>query len=87
MRLPAPGKDAKLDEYANVSGFTCTIMRDLQRVFGCLAVAESAPKIDPEGKVYLSKVANHKGFSSKITLAMAGQSAWRLDSQWLFLTR
>ena len=54
-------------------------MKDLQRVFACLAVGESAPEIDLEGKVYLSKVANNKQFSSKVTLALAGQSAWRTD--------
>ena len=66
--------EADINLYANASGFTSAIMKDLQRIFSCLAVDSGSD----ENRAYLRKVANGKGaFSSKVTLAMSSQSAWR----------
>ena len=51
-------------------------MKDLQRIFACLAVEAGATS----NRSYLALVANGKTqFSSKVTLAMSSQSAWRHD--------
>ena len=68
--------EADINLYANASGFTSAIMKDLQRIFSCLAIESGSD----EDRAYLSKVANGKvAFSSKVTLAMSSQSAWRRD--------
>jgi len=80
--LPAPDKvDANVSDYANASGFTAVIMKDLQRVFACLHF-EGEPKDgganSDSDSAFLSEVANGKiTFSSKITLAMSSQPSWR----------
>lgn len=62
--------EADINLYANASGFTSAIMKDLQRIFSCLAVDSGSD----ENRAYLRKVANGKGaFSSKVTLAMSSQ--------------
>ena len=66
--------EADINLYANASGFTSAIMKDLQRIFSCLAVDSGSD----ENRAYLSKVANGKvAFSFEVTLAMSSQSAWR----------
>lgn len=50
-------------------------MKDLQRLFACLAVEGNGEAADHN---YLRQVANPKTtFSHKLTLAMSSQSAWR----------
>lgn len=77
--MPSNATDATLDGYANATGFTSGIMKDLQRIFACLEVEKQDGQL-PD-REYLVKLANagSKGtFSNKITLAMSSQSSWRL---------
>ena len=77
LRLPMPS-ETKINDFANVSGYTCGNMQDFQKIFACLDMEDGGH----QDSSFLRKVANAgkgKGvFSTKLTLAMS-QSAWRLS--------
>ena len=59
-----------------MSGFSVDIMRDLQRVFACLKVAQDGPVKDSEHE-YLAKVSACGDFGARVTVPMSAQGAWR----------
>ncbi|CAK9112872.1 unnamed protein product, partial [Durusdinium trenchii] len=67
--LPMPS-ETKINDFANVSGYTCGNMRDFQKIFACLDMEDGGH----QDSSFLRKVANAgkgKGvFSTKLTLAM-----------------
>jgi len=71
--LPADGVELDISGYGNESGFTFPVMKDLQRIFACLEVA------DPEcsDQAFLTKVASAGDFGPRVTVPMSSQNEWR----------
>lgn len=79
MRLPHPDQsEIDVTKYQNQSGYSCSIMSDLQRVFVCMDMRNKLQ--DPSTKIdtnYAATVTAAKSFSSKISSMMSSQSEWR----------
>lgn len=83
LRLPTPDQPLDLDKYKNASGFSWSIMTDLQRIFLSIDIAQKSVE-KPVDMQYLSAVTGAKTFSSKISLVMGSQAEWRRGQGWLW---
>ena len=75
LRLPLPADGVELDisGFANQSGFTSPVMKDLQRIFACLEVATP----NSADQAFLTKVAGAGDFGPRVTVPMSSQNEWR----------
>jgi hypothetical protein len=76
-RLPAPekGLDLDFDSFRNTSGYSERIMKDLQRVFVCLAMQDGSDIVADCG--YLNMALNHAEYSKPVVMAMNSHATWR----------
>lgn len=63
-----------LRRYENKSGFTCSIMNDLQRIFACLLVQSET--LSAADKRYLAIVASSE-HAQRLCVSMSAQGEWR----------
>lgn len=63
------------NSFENKSGFSHQVMKDLQRIFCCTSVADSA-SLDPE---YVEKICAFQGFGPRVMVTMSASTEWRPD--------
>lgn len=76
---PTKGPVQNMKDYECSNGFSCVVMKDLQRVYACLYLRKLGDgPLEPEMVAYLSSVAGAAShFSSQVVMPMSGQAEFR----------
>lgn len=79
MPSKLPGALKSLSDFRCTSGFSCLIMKDIQRIIGCLLVNKLEACSEPVSaadRQYLAEVATGD-FTPKVVMPMSAQVEWR----------